>query len=152
MSNIKAYKISGYNINLYCKISEYGIDTNNYMCSMSFGTGNKKFCLTAIYKALNPFEIYIDRVEKNDLCIIDNKLSDIDEGLVKLVKLSLLFIKKIYPHVTRLTFHDDSQIYCNNVRALQSLTLRENKLDKLSLAYDYIIKYNQTWYEKNFKA
>jgi hypothetical protein len=142
MTHIRAYKISGYNISLYCKISEYGINTDNYMCSMSFGSGSKKFCLTAIYKACNPFEIYIDRVEKNDLCIINNKLTDIDEGLVKLVKLSLLFIKKIYPHVIRLTFQDDSQIYCNN----------ESKLDKLSLAYDYIIKYNQTWYEKKFKA
>ena len=142
MAYIKAYKISGYDISLYCKITEYGINTDNYLCSMSFGSGNKKFCLTAIYKASNPFYIYIDRVEKNDLCIIDNKLSDIEEGLVKLVRISLLFIKKIYPHVTHLTFQDDSQIYCNN----------ENKLDKLSLAYDYIIKYNQTWYENKFKA
>jgi hypothetical protein len=142
MADIRAYKISGYDISLYCKITEYGINTDNYICSMSFGSGNKKFCLIAIYKASNPFEIYIDRIEKNDLCIIGNKLTDIEEGLVKLVRLSLLFIKIIYPHVTCLTFQDDSQIYCNN----------ENKLNKLSLAYDYIIKYNQTWYENKFKA
>jgi hypothetical protein len=141
MSHIQAYKIYGYDISLYCKITEYGINTANYLCAMSFGSGNKKFCLTAIYKASNPFEIYIDRVEKYDLCITDNKLTDIENGLVKLVKLSLFFIKMIYPHVTRLTFFDDSQIYCN-----------ENKFDKLSLAYDYIIKYNQTWYENKFKA
>jgi hypothetical protein len=136
------YKISGYNISLYCKITEYGINTENYMCTMSFGTGNKQFCLTSIYKSKKLYEIYIDRVDKNNLCVIDGKLSDFEEGLVKLVKVSLWFIKKIYPHVKKFTLFDYSQIYCNP----------DNKHDKLSLAYDYILKYNQTWYEKKFKA
>lgn len=142
MTSVKGYKIIAYDISLYSKLTEYGDTIDNYMCSMSFGTGNNKFCLTAIYKAKNPYEIYIDRVEKNDLCIINKKLKEIDDGMVKLVKLSLWFIKMVYPHVKKITLQDDSQIYC---------TLG-SKMDKLSLAYDYIIKYNKTWYEKSFYA
>jgi hypothetical protein len=46
---------------------------------------------------------------------------------------------KIYPHVNKFMLMDNSQIYCS-------------KTDKMSLAYDYILKYNQTWYQKKFAA
>ena len=142
MSNTFGYKIFGYDLSLYCKITEYGINMDKYMCSMSFGRGMNMFCLTAIYKAEKPYEIYIDSVEKNDLCVIDGTLSEFEDGLVKLVRIALSFMKKVYPHVLKFTLQDDSQIYCT----------KGSKKDKLSLAYDYILKYNETWYENKFNA
>lgn len=140
--SIIAYKITGYDINIYCKLTEYGINTDKYMCSMSFGSGRNKYCLNAIYKAESPYEIYIDRIERNNSCTINSLLSDIDDGLVKLVKLALFTMKKAYPHVLKYKLHDDSHILCDGT----------NNKFKLSLAYDYILKYNQTWYEKKFNA
>ena len=140
--SIIVYKITGFNINMYCKLTEYGINTDKYMCSMSFGSGRNKYCLNAIYKAESPYEIYIDRIEINNSCTINSLLSDFDEGLVKLVKTALFTMKKAYPHVLKYKLHDDSHIICDGI----------NNKFKLSLAYDYILKYNQTWYENKFNA
>lgn len=142
LCNYQGYRVSGFGMSLYCKITEYGINTDLYKCTMSFGTGMKKFCLIASYSIKQPFEIYIDRIEKKDVCIIDNKLSDFEEGTVKLVKLSIWTMKKLYPHVKKYGLKDDSQIQCDG----------DNSRDKLSMAYDYILKYNETWYQKKFNA
>lgn len=145
--NIIGYEISGYGIKMYCKITEYGLTntkmsiTDNYRCTISFGTGFKKFCLVASYSKQNPYQIYIDRVEKKDNCILDSKLGDITEGTAKLVKIALWTMTKLYPHVTHYTFKDFSQIPCDN-----------NSNDTLHLGFDYILKYNETWYQKKFNA
>jgi hypothetical protein len=102
----------------------------------------KKFCLTAIYKGVKPTEIYIDRVENNDLCLLNGKLSDYEKGTVKLIKVALFVMKSLFPDVTKYTLHDDSQLYCD----------KSSFLFKLSMSYDYILKYNETWYQKNFNA
>jgi hypothetical protein len=83
MATLSGYTLSGFDISLYCKLTEYGINTNNYMCVMSFVTGMNNFCMTAAYKSTNPYEIYIDRVEKNNLCVLNGVLTDFDEGLEK---------------------------------------------------------------------
>ncbi len=139
---ISGYEISGYNMKLYCKITEYGIDTDYYKCTMSFGSGFRKFCLIASYSKQKPYEIYIDRIEKKDLCIINDKLSNFIDGTVKLVKIALWTMKQMYPHVKKYTLKDDSQIYCDG----------ENSEDSMHMAYDYILKYNETWYQKKFNA
>jgi hypothetical protein len=139
--NIIGYKVSGYSFNLYCKITEYGINTNNYKCTMAFGTGFKKFCLVASYSSKNPYEIYIDRIERKDNCIINDSLSDFEEGTVKLVKIALWTMTKFYPHVAKYTLIDSSQIHCG-----------DNSNDTIHLGFDYILKYNQTWYQKKFNA
>ncbi len=140
--NIKGYKISGFDIDLYCKISEYNIGGDNYKCTMSFGGGSRKYCLIASYSAEKPMEIYIDRIEKRDVCSIGNILSNYDEGTIKLVKTSLWAMKKMYPHVLKYTLKDNSQIYCDG----------ENSKDTMHMAYDYILKYNETWYQRKFNA
>lgn len=140
---LKAYEIRGFDINMYCKITEYGDpELNNYKCTMSFGTGFKKFCLIASYSQDKQNEIYIDRIQKKDICIINNKLSNIDQGTIKFVKVALWTIKLLYPHVRKYTLKDDSQVYCNG----------EESKETMHLGFDYILKYNETWYQNKFNA
>jgi hypothetical protein len=147
--NIIGYQISGYGIKMYCKITEYGLLNNtqsitaNYKCTISFGTGLKKFCLIASYSKQNPYQISIDRIEKNDNCILDRKMGDVTEGTAKLVRLALWTMTKLYPHVTHYTFKDFYQIPCDN---------NSNSNNTLHLGFDYILKYNETWYQKKFNA
>jgi hypothetical protein len=136
------YIITGYDMKLYCKLTESNIDQLNYKCVISFGTGMKKWCITALYDKQKPNELYIDRVENNDLCTIDTKLRNYEKGTIKVVKIALCVLKQLFPDVTKLSLHDDSQIYCDE----------KNKIFKLSLSYDYILKYNESWYQKLFSA
>jgi hypothetical protein len=142
MSILSGYTITGNGLRLYCKIIEYGINTDNYKCTMLFGTGMRKFCLTASYNKKNQYEIYIDRVEKQDICILDSRLSNVGDGTAKLVKIALWTMKQLYPHVKQYTFIDTSQIHCDG----------EHSKDTMHMGYDYILKYNKTWYQKKFKA
>ena len=64
----------------------------------------KKFCLVALYDAHKPDEIYIDRVENNDLCVIEDKLRNYEKGTIKLVKLALYAIKYFFPNIKKLFF------------------------------------------------
>lgn len=138
----RGYIITGYDIKIYCKLTETNIGEPNYKCVISFGTGMKKWCITALYDKTKPNEIYIDRVQNNDLCVIGGKLRDYEKGTTKLVKIALYTLRQLFPDVIKLTLHDDSQIYCDE----------KSLMFKLSLSYDYILKYNESWYQKNFNA
>jgi hypothetical protein len=142
MPKITGYVTTGYDIKIYCKMTETNIGQPNYKCTISFGGGMRKFCLTAMFDNKKPTEIYIDRVDNNDLCTIDTKLRNYEKGTIKLVKTALYAIKQLFPQVTKLTLFDDSQILCNE----------SNRAFKLSLSYDYILKYNESWYQKQFNA
>lgn len=139
---VSAYDIQAYDIHIYCKLSEISKTTPGYICFISFGSKNRQFCLTAMYKASNPSEIYIDRVQHNDQCMVNGSLKDFKNGTVKIVSTALWFMKNHFKEVKRFTIHDDSHIECE----------KGSSRYKLSLAYDYIIKYNQTWYENRFNA
>jgi hypothetical protein len=137
------YKVQGFDLSFYCKKSEINIGMSNYKCVLSFGAGMKKFCMTAFYdKQKNPTTIYINNVENNDLCVSKGLLSNYDKGTVKLVKTALYVIKTEFPEITKLTLKDDSQIYCE----------KGSKMFKMSMSYDYILKYNESWYQKHFNA
>jgi hypothetical protein len=142
MASIRGYEVHGYGMRTYCKITEYGIDTPNYKCTVSFGRGIKKFCMTAAYDITKPYEIYIDRIHKKDICTLDQDLSHYEDGTVKLVTLCFYTLTLLYPHVKKYTFQDSSQIYCNG----------EDSKETMSMSFDYILKYNQTWYQKKFGA
>lgn len=139
---ISGYIITGYELKLYCKLLKTNIGKPDYKCVISFGTGMKKFCLTALYDESKPTEIYIDRVDNNELCLVDVKLSDYQRGTVKLIKIALFTMSSFFPNVTKFKLYDDSQLYCES----------NSKLYKLSLSYDYILKYNLTWYQQHFHA
>lgn len=143
INKISGYKISGYGLTFYCKITEVGRLPYFYTSTMSFGTGMSKFCVVAAYNMSRPYEIYIDRVQKNDGCVINGKLSDYSEGTVKLFKIALWTLKRLYPHVLNYRIHDDSNFPCDS---------NADSSDTMPMSCDYIAKYNQTWYQKKFGA
>lgn len=134
MTHVIAVKGNGIGTN--CKITTY----SDKRISYSFGNGRNNYCLTASYDPDNPDMIYIDRVEKSE-CIINMKIEDIQEGTAKLVRLALYTLYQAKPDIKRLTLKDDSYIYCSGISG-----------PKISISYDYILKYNQTWYQKKFGA
>jgi len=49
------YLIEGNGIQTHCKVTEYGINMPNYKCTMSFGSGDKRFCVVAAFLAIAAF-------------------------------------------------------------------------------------------------
>lgn len=133
---IRVIAIKGDGIEANCKITTYVDQRITY----SFGNGRNNFCLTASYDPTKPDRIYIDRVEKAD-CLIGAKLEDMDEGTAKLVRLALYTMYQDKPHIKCITLKDDSYLYCHGISG-----------PKISMAHDYLLKYNQTWYQKKFGA
>ena len=108
--------------------------------TISFG-GKNNFCFIASINPKKPFEVYIVNIEYNESCLKDNKLDE-RGGIVKLVRIALWTIKSMFPTIKHFTLNDSSHIDC----------IKGIKTHKLNLAYDYILKYNETWYEKQFNA
>ena len=92
-------------------------------------------------KSTNPTVAYIDRVEYDNVCSLDGPLKR-KVGIQNLVAAGLWTIKNRYPDIQIFTLKDDNYIECEE----------NSKMYKMSLAYDYILKYNQTWYQKLFQA
>jgi len=132
------YEIEGLGLHTYCKMYKIHRDTL-HAYTISFGTKKKDFCITASYNHDKSDEIYIDRIEKKNNCIVGKSFDEIKEGTIKLVNLSLSVLKIMFPLIKKFAFVDASQIKCSNN-------------DTMSMALDYIIKYNKTWYEKQFGA
>jgi hypothetical protein len=63
-------------------------------------------------------------------------------GTSQMITLGVWTFHTLFPSIKKLEFIDDSHIYCEE----------GSKVHKLNLAYDYIIKYNQTWYQRLFRA
>jgi hypothetical protein len=139
---LQKYIVSGFNgLRIYCKETStpvYNSEEKNH--TISFG-GKSNFCFTAIILATNPASCYIDRVEYNAACAVDGSLRE-KGNTVQLVQLALWTIVSKFPNVERFTLFDDSYLDCTE----------GSKLDKLSLSHDYVLKYNQTWYQRNFSA
>lgn len=138
---VHGYEINGYDVHTYCKTNEIG-KKDKYICSIFFGTAMKKFCITAKYTHMKPDEIYIDRIEQHNECILNTSLEKVLSGTIKLVKLCLFTLKTMFPNVKYYRFMDDSKIYCDG----------EKSGNMMSMAYDYILKYNKTWYQTHFHA
>lgn len=137
---ISGKKLYGYDVSTYCKISETYIDDPiQYKCDFAFGTGLKKFCMISKYDVKNPDSIYIDRVENNTSCLLEK--GDINERTVKLVRIGLYEMLRLKPSITRFTLKDDSNIYCNGSTG-----------ERISMSYESLLKYNQTWYQQKFGA
>jgi hypothetical protein len=139
--NIYGKEVSGNNINTYYKIIDYNWnDPNNYKRTFSFGTIMKEWCLTAAYRNTQPDCIYIDRIEAYNSCFISEK--PLEDSTSKFIRLALYILYKSMPNINRFTLKDDSHIYCNG----------KEYGPKISLAYETILKYNQTWYQYKFGA
>lgn len=134
METIK-YSIQSHDTIFYCKVNNY---MGNYTISVG---GNKNYCFIVAIRKETPDEAYIDRVEYDEKCVKDGSLKG-NGGIELLVSAGLYTIKYLFPNIKNIKFKDDSYIYCK----------KGSKEYKMSLAFDYILKYNETWYQKKFKA
>ena len=131
--SISKFIITAYDISTYCKITRVEENAKTSY-TISFG-GTNYYCIVVSISSDTPTEAYIDRIESNEKCF--------NEGKTKyFVKLALWTIKIKFPLINKFTLNDDSHIDCT----------KGIKTHKLNLAYEYILKYNKTWYEENFKA
>ena len=130
----KKYRIKSFDKIFYCKVSNYG---ENYTISIG---GKRGYCFVVSIKKHSD-KAYIDRVEYNEACVKDGKLEE-NGGMYKLICGGLYFIKETFSNIKIITLKDDSHIYCK----------KGSKEYKMSLAFDYIIKYNKTWYQIKFNA
>lgn len=131
----KNYIIKSFDKEFYCKITNI---YNNYTLSVG---GKNNYCLIVAIKQLTPTQAYIDSIEFNEKCVKDGTLEE-NNGMFKLVTAGLYTLKIKFPKVEKILLKDDSYVYCK----------KGSKEYKLSLAHDYIIKYNETWYQKQFNA
>lgn len=130
----KKYRIKSFDKTFYCKVSNYN---ENY--TISFG-GKHGYCFVVSIKK-DSEQAYIDRVEYNEACVISGKLEE-NGGMYKLICGGLYFLKETFPNIKIITLKDDSHIYCK----------KGSKIYKMSLAFDYILKHNKTWYQMKFNA
>jgi hypothetical protein len=138
--NTYNYKIEAFNKEFYCIVKAIKKYNNTVFATISFGVNNK-YCVIININNVKDTIGYIDRVEYNKLCVLDGSLER-TSGTPQFVSACLYTIKLLFPRITILTLKDDSKIYCKD----------NTKLHNLSLAHNYIIKYNETYYEKNFGA
>lgn len=140
--SVRVNPLKGNGIQTYCKITQYEYaDGKRNKYTFSFGTGPQRYCMIVSIDGRDYHTAYIDRVDRLEKCSRGVKLTDIVDAMGKFVPLGLYAIKKMCPWVSRFTLKDDSKIVCDGVRG-----------PSIGMAYDYLIKYNMTWYQKKFGA
>lgn len=121
----------------YCKVVEMILDSiPSYTISVG---GKNTYCFIASMSKDKNYQPYIDRIEYENNCMNEG---DEKGDIVSLVNAALWTMKILFQNIKIFNLMDDSYIYCQ----------KESRMYKMSLAYDYIIKYNQTWYENKFNA
>lgn len=140
--SIRVNPLKGNGINTYCKITQREfIDGTKNKYTFAFGTGPRRYCLIVSIDGKDYSSAYIDRVDRLEKCSRGKSLTEIVEGTVKFIHLGLYAITKMCRYITRFTLKDDSKIICNGVNG-----------PGIRFAYDYLLKYNMTWYQKKFGA
>lgn len=173
------FTVKGHDKEFYCKVQTILQYNANPMYTISFGS-KTEFCVTIAIKL--DTVAYIDRVEYNELCVKDGVLPDggtasiVSVALWTIKKLfpsietftltddSYLYCKAKCQSQGHSQMGVDSYL-CGTlplelmpksdhevVLTLAQSGIKKSKEYKLSLAYDYIVKYGETWYEKKFKA
>lgn len=138
-TNIKKFIISAFGKHFYGKLTNT-LSKNGNLYTFSLG-GKSKYCITIALKPEFPEDGYIDNMEYNRACVKDGSLEH-KQGTAHLGLTAIWAFHTLFPQVKRFTLMDDSHIYCED----------DSKQFKLNLAYDYILKYNKTWYEDKFNA
>lgn len=140
--SVRVNPLHGNGIDTYCKITQYEYtDGTKNKYTFSFGTGRGQFCLILSIDGKDYSSAYIDRVEKVEKCSKGRGMSEIADGMAKYTSLGLYAVKQMCPWVKRFTLRDDFKTICNGVSG-----------PSIRLAYDYLLKYNMTWYQKKFGA
>lgn len=146
MLPVRKFLVKSGNNSFYCKVSPFqnynsnSTSTPTVRATISFG-GNDQYCLVIALPDITKDHGYIDRVEYNKACVKDGSLTP-REGMQQFVSTCLYTMTRLFPNIKNLNLKDDSRIYCQE----------GSKTHKLSLAHDYILKYNQTYYEKKYIA
>lgn len=141
-SSVRVNPLHGNGIDTYCKITQYEYaDGKKNKYTFSFGTGRGQFCLILSIDGKDYSSAYIDRVEKIEKCSKGRGMLEIADGMAKYTSLGLYAVKQMCPWVKRFTLKDDAKTICNGVSG-----------SSIRLAYDYLLKYNMTWYQKKFGA
>lgn len=135
----RTYLVDSYKKEFYAKTTTI-ISDYSKQATFTFG-GKDSNCITIAINDLDSDRAYIDRIEYNESCVKDGSLEQ-GEGTFQMIKTGLYAFSLFFPTIKILTLKDDSHIYC----------MKGSKIYKLNLAYDYILKYNRTWYEKQFNA
>lgn len=140
--SVRLNPVHGNGLSTYCKLSQYEyVQGSQNRYTFSFGTGRRAFCMIVVIHGQDYTKAYIDRIDRLSSCIKGRDLDKMAEGMVKFVQIGLYVIKQMCPWIERFTLKDDSAVVCNGVSG-----------PSISMAYDYLIKYNMTWYQKKFGA
>lgn len=78
---------------------------------------------------------YLPYISNSDNCALEKPLT----SGASLIRIAIYFIQKGYPFIDRLAFIDNSNLTCTDGK-------------KISLLYFSFLKYQKTWYEKEFQA
>lgn len=136
----KQYTVKGFRKQFIAKTYYMPSYSGSVSGTFTFG-GIDETCIIISLNDIRSDSAYIDRIEYNKACVKDGSLEQ-GKGTFQMINLGLWTFHTLFPSITKLYFIDDSHIYCEE----------GSKVYKLNLAYDYIIKYNQTWYQKWFRA
>lgn len=140
MLPVRKFLVKSGNTSYYCKVSPLKNYDETVSATVSFG-GKDQYCIVIALDNIKKTTGYIDRVEYNKACVKDGSLLQ-NKGLFEHINTCLYTFSKHFPDITTLYVTDDSHIYCQE----------GTKAYHLSLAHDYILKYNQTYYEKKYGA
>jgi hypothetical protein len=132
---IQYYIIKSSNKEFYCKVIQY---FGNYTITVG---GKKGYCLLVIINKTSPTEAYIRDIAYDDACAKDGNLEKMG-GIYTLIACGLYCIKEKIRNIQRFSLTDASHIQC----------IKGSQQYKMDLAYDSILKYNQTWYQRRFHA
>jgi hypothetical protein len=132
----KKYIITGYNTIIYCFIDE--IDNAKCKYLILFKDTYSNFRLAADIDSLTANIIYFN----NRACYNIDNFIEYEKDVVIFIRIAFFAIKILFRYITKIHIADFLQILYNGT----------NEPFKLSLSYDYILKYNQTWYQNKFGA
>lgn len=140
--SVRVNPLRGNGIDTYCKLTQYEYaEGRNNKYTFSFGTGPRRYCMIVSIDGKDYSSAYIDRIDRLEKCTKGVTITDVADGMAKFVSLGLYAIRKMCPYLTRFTLKDDSKVICQGVKG-----------PSIGLAYDSLLKYNMTWYQKRFGA
>lgn len=143
LGTIRGLQVTGFGMSTYCKITQMEFtDGTKNKYTFSFGGGPKKYCVIIAIHGGDYTDAHIDRVERIDGCTQRVPLSSFEEGTVKFTILALHTVVQSCPWIRTFSLQDDSQLYCSGTGSGPAL----------SMAYESLLKYNMTWYQRRFHA
>lgn len=140
MLPVRKFLVKTGNTSYYCKVTPNKNYDSTVRATVSF-CGKDQSCVMISLRDITKNIGYIHKIDYNQSCVKDGSLLQ-NKGLFEHINTCLYTFSKHFPDITTLYVTDDSHIYCQE----------DTNECHLSLAHDYILKYNQTYYEKKYGA